>query len=142
MKGINAAETVEYISKYETDKENPTVWILGLIDQQTRDRIDDMSTSYEVDPKAGEEGKAKAVFHFNRARTELVRAGLKGFRGFIDPKTGQEIEFKTMPTHKFGGVRQILHDEILNRIPRDVLKELADKIDALNKMTGQEEKNS
>lgn len=142
MKAINAVETKEHVSKYETDKDNPTVWILGTINQQMRDKIDDTATSYEIDPAGPQDGKARAVFHFNRIKTDLVRIGLKGFRNFIDPQTDTEIEFKTVATPRFGTSVNIVAEDVLNKIPREVISELADLIDKLNKLSEEEIKNS
>ena len=142
MKGIKAGETKEHVSKYETDKENPTVWILGTIDQLTRDKIDDMATSYEIDSEKPQGGKALAVFHFNRIKTDLVRVGLKGFRNFVHPETSKEIEFKTIATARFGSSHNVVSDQVLNMIPREVISELADEIDKMNKLSEEEVKNS
>lgn len=142
MKDLNISGTEEYISKYEDDKENPTVWILGPLDEITKNALNDSATTFEVDPDQPETAKAKTIYHFNRKKLDLVRLGLKGFRGLISSQTGKEVEYKTVATPRFGGgSKNVLSDEILKRIPGQVIDELAEKISEMSKLSEEEEKN-
>ena len=103
--------------------------------------LDDMATEYEVDPKAPENAKAKTVFHFNRKKLDLVQLGLKGFRNFLHPQTGKEIQFETVATTRFGGSRSVVSDRVLGVIPGRVIDELAVEIEKLNRLSEDEIKN-
>lgn len=142
MKAINLAETKDYISKYETDAYQPTVWQLGCVDQLAFSLLEDFSTEFEIDPKAPADAKAKTVFNVNRKKLDLVRLGLKGFKNFLHPETEKEIQFDTVATARFGGTRNVVSDGILKTIPGVVLDELAQEIERMNRLSEGERKNS
>jgi len=57
--GINIYETRAYKSKLDPDKNNPTVFHIGMLDPFLRAHIDDEVTSLEVSSKNPDD-KAKA----------------------------------------------------------------------------------
>lgn len=139
--GINIHETKDYISKYDPDKSNPTVWKIGILDSLLKSKLKDIVTTYEVDPAKPDEGKAKTTLNINQSRVEIVRFGLKGLENFLDPKTGKPVSFDTVSKSSYGRNYNVVTDEVLKIIPEEILYELADEISKTSGLTKQEEKN-
>ena len=141
VKGISIHETVDFVSKYDPDKENPTLWEIGILDSLTKSKIEDMSTVFEVDGSAPDSAKAKTTLNLNDANIDTVRFGLKGFKNFPDPQTGKDIEFKRDIIVRFGKQHHVVSNEVLRVIPIEILNELAGEIAKRSKLSPKEEKN-
>ena len=139
--GINIFETKDYVSKYETDKDNPTIWKIGILDSIFKSKIQDILTTYEVDPSKPKEGKAKATLNIGERTLDLVRFGLKGFTNFLHPQTNKPMQFDTIATNRFGKSYNVVSDEILKMIPSKILDELAEEIAKESGLTEEEAKN-
>lgn len=137
----NILDTVDYVSKYDKDADNPTVWELGLLNPVVRAKLQDFTTTYEADPADHTKVKAKVTINLNERMLDLVRFGLRGFRNFLHPQTKKPIEFDTVSVSRFGGNYRVVSDEVLKFIPFEVIEELAGEISKQNKLTEEETKN-
>jgi hypothetical protein len=118
--GIDVTETVEHVSKYETNTESPTVFVLRAL--TNRDKIKLFGSS--VNSK-GEFDQSK----FQDKALDILKAGLKEVRNLVNKKTGQPET-----------VSQIT-DEFIDALPFDVVMELFEKIMTINFLTESERKN-
>ena len=139
LTGLSFGETEEFVSAYDPDKDNPTVFILGVIDLNIMASIEDELTSFRFNP-ANPTGTADSTLRINQRNLEIIRFALKGVRNFVDAK-GNEIPFKTKKVNRFGKTYEVVADEFLNRIPKKVIDELADHILNANLPSEEELKN-
>ncbi len=139
--GINIAETKDYISKYDPDKEKATIWKIGILDSILKSKIQNVVTTYEADPSNPRNVKAKATINVKEQALEIVRFGLKGFENFIHPQTKEPIKFDTISISRFGKNYNVVSDRILEIIPSEVLGELAEEIGKESGLTEEETKN-
>jgi len=142
--GISIADTKEYISKFDPDKDNKekaTIWELGVLDSILKSKIQDIITTYETDPSRPKDITAKATINMNERALDIVRFGLKGFKNFIHPQTNQPIKFDTVSINRFGKNYNVVSDEVLKIIPSKILDELAEEIGKQSGLTEEETKN-
>ena len=134
---IPVNETYEYI--LPSDKENPTIWILGFLDSITKTKI--LVGMFDIKYDSKDIGNSRLTPK-NPLETnlELCRFGLKGFKNF--KHNGKEIEFKTEVRNIFGKDYPIVSDETLGAIPDKVLRDLAGKILEELSISKEQEKNS
>jgi len=111
--GIDKDEITEYISKYDSSKDNPTVFLIGILDN-------DIKLKFGLD-----EGK-KIDY---KIMLEIVKSGLKGIKNLYVKKTKQYQNFDTIT------------DEVLNLLPMKIIGELAEQIVTVNFLSATEEKN-
>lgn len=129
MIGKDLSKVIMHQSQYEVNKENPTTFTLGVLDAEAEAHIEDSTTSFE---RSSSKPNDPVFFRVNihLSKRLAVQFGLKGFENFIDPKTGEPIEFKTKDARLVSGeTRKVVCDEILNMIPKKVIMELADIIE-------------
>lgn len=117
--GLNLAETWEFT--LPEDKENPTVWILGMLDGLLM-----LDLFYDVN---------QIVLTKN-----LVRYGLRGWRNLIDEK-GKEIPYKTKKVFAFGEERVCVDDDVLKLIPSVKITKIGNEIGSHQRLTEDERKN-
>lgn len=129
MIGKDLSKVITYQSQYETNKENPTTFKLGVLDAEEEVHIEDSTTSFERSSgKPNDPVFVRVNIHLSKRLA--VQFGLKGIENLIDPKTGAPVEFKTKEVRLTSGEnRKVVCDEILNMIPRKVIMELADIIE-------------
>jgi len=137
--GINPDEIIEYISEHDKDGTNPTVFQIGVVDALTIAKIEDGLTVFTIDPK-NPESKTDTKLSTGKRETELVRAGLKGWKNFKD-KNGNDLPFETIKQRATGKTVEVPNDTTLGRIPVVVFKELANVIYNQNKLSDEETKN-
>lgn len=137
IKGISINETEEYVSKYDLG-DNPTIWIIGVLDSLTMAEIRDMITIFENDEFVG---TSKTKLKINVADAETVRHGLKGFKNFYS-SNGTVIEFKTERRNMGTKVMNAVNDDVLRTIPLYIIRELAEVIRSKNVLSEIESKNS
>lgn len=117
ISGIDLSQTIDFILKDEKEnKENPTIWKLGMIPSYIYSRIQ------------ASENRTDAGFL-------LCQAGIKGWSNLkgIDYKT-DKIKLGLCET-------DLVPLDIISQIPERFLAELAIKIQAMNNLTELEEKN-
>ena len=132
---IDINETRDYVCKADEKSEKPTVWKLGVIDSITMSKLDKVDVEYNMDT---EDTKIKA--NLMGRELEFVRYGLKGWQNFCD-KNGQEIKPEFNTIGRAGGSSQVLVDRVLQKIPADVIREIAQGIRKGNVLSESERKN-
>ena len=122
----------EELSKAE---ENPTVFILGVLDSETLGMIGDETTIYHVDPAQPNE---EAGFKMNAAARSLMitQYGLRGWKN-LQGANGKEVKFET---ENIRG-RDLVKRDLLRQIPLRIVTELANEIMRGNTVTEDEAKN-
>ena len=116
ISGINLSETVDFT--LPDDKENPTVWKLGLIPSGLLAQVGSM-------------GKENPV----EVTIKILQIGLKGWTNFGD------IVYATEKIKLHGMDVDIVPMSLMNRIPLDVMMKLSEKLVEINHLTTAERKN-
>ena len=138
--GINIYETRAYKSKFDPDKNNPTVFHIGMLDPFLRAHIDDEVTSLEVSSK-NQDDLAKANVRTARRNLLAVRFGLKGLDGFLDPRTKEPVKFDTVSISMNGKNYNGISEPILAMLGKSLIDELAGVILKENAISEEERKN-
>lgn len=136
---IRRDEIREYVSPHDPDPEKPTVWLLGALDHRARTYIDDMTTEFEVSSSSPKD-KAKVSLRINERNFQLVRFGLKGWRGFLG-EDGQEIPFDTDTVSIDGRSYKLVAQRLMEFLPYQVIAELAGQVDGQNRLSEAEKRN-
>jgi hypothetical protein len=138
MKCININEVKPYISKSETDKDNPTVFHIGVLDSIIRAHIEDKTSGFEAIPgKPEEEAQVKLDLAMRSILT--VKFGVKRIDNLIDPETNQPMQFEPEIIMVAGKAYMGLPDKILSVISN--IQELANVILTRNGLSEAERKN-
>ena len=118
--GIDKDEIFEYISNFDKNKNNPTIFELGVLDNRTKLNLlkDAVDSRGEINISA-----------LQSKSYEIVKAGLKKIRNLYNKKTKQYEDIKNIT------------DEVLDKLPMVVITELAGKIIEINFLSQEEEKN-
>jgi len=138
IRPINVGETIEYVLK--SDKKDPTIWIIGILDSLVKTRLADLGTIYRYNPEAPKDSVAETRMNIAEQDFEFVKFGLKGFKNFKDAK-GSEIAFKTEKKTLGNTEYDVVSDETIKYIPRIAITEIAKKIAEENIISEDEEKN-
>jgi hypothetical protein len=140
MMGINIYETRQYISKNEPDKDNPSKFILSILDPNIRAYIDDQTTQMEFS-MGGPKDNAKANIAIGKRSLLTVKFGLKGLENFIDPQTKKPVVFDTISVSIGGKNYDAVSDPILALLGNELRSELSEEILKENSLTGEQKKN-
>lgn len=128
IKAINPEATFEHVCQGDTD--NPTVWVLGVLDARIRSFINDRAVRVDADGKAPLEPADQAI----RAGTWqwlTVKYGLRGWRNLADPNGVQIPEaFERVPHGSKS--YPVVPDRLMEILPADVMAELATEISRAN----------
>lgn len=138
--GLTLGETKDFVSEYDPDKKNPTVFRIGVVDLNVMAQIEDELTTFRFSPQ-DPTGPADSTLKINQRNIEAVRFGLKGIKNFNNAQ-GNEIPYKTKKVSRFGKTYEIVSDETLHHIPKKIIDELAAQIVDANVPTETELKNS
>jgi len=131
------------VEKYTltTDKEEPkTVWILGPIDAPLMAALEDDLMLYKKE-QVFKDGETGIVLRLNQRYVEFARFGIKGWENLITrddkpvPYQSQEYVIDRI------GVRSGVKDSLLRSLSLEDIAELAQKIQDLNKVSGDQRKN-
>ena len=117
ISGINLNEVQDFI--LPEDKENPTVWKLGVISSYLMGQLAE---------KGAEANKMDMMF-------KVAQLGIKGWTNLKD------VEYKSVKDKMFGQDVEIVPIDILSKIPMPIISQLALKILGINKITTEEIKN-
>ena len=132
---IALGETVEFI--LPQDKEDSTIWLLGAIDSILKTKLE--SSFMDISFVDGKVSSLVPKIPLLEQNTKIVQFGLKGFRNFM--LNGKEVPCK-IEKLKFAGLElEIMSEETIKYIPRNVIVELANEIWKENQVTEEEEKN-
>lgn len=140
MKAVNVNETREFVSKYETDKDNPTVFVLGVIDHDMKASIMDSITEFSLSSQNADD-KARQTIKINERNLKLVKYGLRDVKNLIDPEAGSPVAFATDVMNHGRKQYTVVSDSVMRRIPFEVINELAEQIISDAGLSGNEEKN-
>lgn len=133
MIAIDPTERHEHVlltdRRLPDDSPNKTVWILRSLTRKERSALEDLGRT------------ADGSIRIGSLVTQTVRAGLVGWSNFRDGRN-QEIEFaaKSTPELVLGRVATPITDGLLDRIPDEVLTELANEIQILSTVSAAEGK--
>jgi hypothetical protein len=116
ISGINLNDVVEFT--LPDDKENPTVWKLGMVPSGILAQI-------------GSTGKDNPI----GVTLKLLQIGLKGWSNFGD------IAYATEKKEMDGQTIDLVPIDLLNRIPINVIMALSEKLVEINHLTAAERKN-
>lgn len=117
ISGIDLSQVVEYSLK--DDKENPTIWKLGIIPSSIMAKImkDAQAPDKQVDVSIA-----------------ILKIGLKGWENFNQ-------KFEKVKEQFYGYECEVVPLSLLDTIPVESIIELSTKIIEINNLTGQEIKN-
>ncbi len=140
LTGIDITATRKYVSKLDPDKENPTVFHIGVLDPVLRAEVDDESSSYEMS-SSNPDDKAQVKLNWNKRQLTAIKYGLKGIDNFLDPQTSNPITLKLEAMHYAGKMRDVVPDRVIAMFPSELRFELAEIILNESKLTDTERKN-
>ena len=140
LTGIDINATRKYSSKLDPDKDNPTLFHIGVLDPALRAEIDDDSSSYEMS-SSNPNDKAKVHLNWNKRQIAAIKFGLKGLDNFLDPQTKKPIELSFETIKYAGKMRDAVPDRIIAMFPSDLRQELAEVILNESRMSEDEQKN-
>jgi len=140
LTGIDINSTRQHISKLDPDKNNPTVFHIGLLDPVLRAEVDDESSSYEMS-STNPNDKAKVRLNWNKRQIMAIKFGLKGMDNFLDPQTRKPIELKFETIHYAGKMRDVVPDRVIAMFPNELRTELSEVILNELKLSEDEQKN-
>lgn len=134
LRGVSPVETWDYESPADPDKgtDQATRFKLRTLDVTTMAELYDGAMSLDGD---------KLKFNTNSMAIRAVRRGLAGWANFRDAQ-GNDIPFETVNRVQNGQPVAEVAEASLNRIPLELMKELADELKAKNIVTKAEAKNS
>ena len=139
IRPINVGDTIDFILK--DDKDNPTIFIIGILDSLLTAKLTDSSVTYRFNPDAPGDSAAETKWNIAEQDMEFVRFGLKGIKNFKDKK-GNDLSFKTVKKKIGNSEYNIVSDETLKYIPRYAIREIANFIAKENRVTEEQRKNS
>lgn len=127
---LNLSDTVDFQSSLDPNrgKEGAAIFKIGAIPTRIFAKIKDQGSNFVLDDKAP--GGVNAEFTFNDTATEMVRYGLKGIKGFKDGN-GNDLEYKTQKMKVGNSLVEALHDDLMDVLPLELIRELAMEINVL-----------
>ena len=140
LTGIDINSTRQHISKLDPDKDNPTVFHIGLLDPVLRAEVDDESSSYEMS-STNPNDKAKVRLNWNKRQIMAIKFGLKKMDNFLDPQTRKPMELKFETIHYAGKMRDVVPDRIIAMFPNELRTELSEVILNESRLSDGDQKN-
>jgi len=140
LTGIDINSTRQHVSKLDPDKDNPTVFHIGLLDPVLRAEVDDESSSYEMS-STNPNDKAKVRLNWNKRQIMAIKFGLKGMDNFLDPQTRKPMELKFETIHYAGKMRDVVPDRIIAMFTNELRTELSEVILNESRLSEDEQKN-
>lgn len=138
--GINIYETRPYISKLDPDKNNPTIFHIGVLDPILRAHIEDQAAVFEKSSNNPND-PARATINQNMVYINTVKFGLKGMDNFIDPQTKKPVELDTISVSINGKNYTAVSETIIKLLGKKLINELAGVILSENELSEEEAKN-
>ncbi len=122
------------------DGADRTVFVLGLLDVPLRAKVDDDSMAFSVNRGEGESGPSTIHLNRNARAVDVVRFGLRGWRG-LRGADGNEVPFARTQVQVDGvGMRMGVTDDCMSRLQIEWVRELADAITDMNKIGAEDKK--
>lgn len=122
---------------HPADKEDPTLWQIGVLDSRVLGIIEDKATSITID-NTDLDGETGVQMAANAVAYAIAQFGLRGFTNFTNDDG--EVVFETERKVLGGKPYEVVKSSILETIPSDVVKWLASEVKALNTLTQSEGK--
>jgi len=141
LTGINVFETRQYVSKKDPDKQNPTVFEIGVLTSDIRSYIENKVQSYEFARDGGNKGPATARLNLTLRNMLVCKFGIKKITNLIDPQTQKPVEFDTTSIPISGKNYNGVSDALLEMLGPDLRLELATEIMGENNLSEDEIKN-
>lgn len=116
-----------------------TRFTLGTIDSRVFGKIRDKGTAFKMDPSRLDD-EVETTINQEEVNFELCQFGILHWENFED-KDGQDIAFKTVKRNMRGKSYTIVDPDVLCRLPRIDLAELAKEISKDNDVTEDDAKN-
>lgn len=110
---------MQYQSPNDPNKDNPTVFKLGVLDVILKCHIEDSTTSIK--------GTGELQLDLAYRSYLTVKLALKGIDGLIDDK-GNPVAVETEKVAIRGRIVDVIKDDILNALPKELFPELAEVI--------------
>lgn len=139
--GVNLEATNEFT--FPDDKNNPTVWLLGTLSSRVLGVLMDQSAVFAAN--ASDLDSMKAEFRGSQAAYSVAQFGLRGWTNFVTPDNPpQQIVFETVKKSVPGTTitMDAVPDSIMELIPLERIRELAEQIQKRNEVTEEEGKPS
>jgi len=140
LTGIDINSTRQHVSKLDPDKDNPTVFHIGLLDPVLRAEVDDESSSYEMS-STNPNDKAKVRLNWNKRQIMAIKFGLKRMDNFLDPQTKKPMELKFETIHYASKMRDVVPDRIIAMFPNELRTELSEVILNESRLSEDDQKN-
>lgn len=141
VRALDLNKTHRYVTK--ADRPSPeaeqTVFILGTLSSRDIGRIKDMATSFRMGGETAEEGVDTKIER-TKMNFEAVRLALKGWENFLDAE-GNAVPFKSFNRDVNATSKDVVAPDLLDRIPLDVVNELADFVLAQHTLEDADGKN-
>lgn len=115
ISGLDLTATVDYTLK--DDKDNPTVWRLGILSTYLLAKISSESQNNQID----------TIY-------KILQIAIRGWDNF-------DIPFETKKEKMFGREMDVVPMATLERVPLNIITELSIKVMEINKLTEGERKN-
>lgn len=127
LTGINIHETRKYVSKRDPDKDNPTLFHVGVLDPFLRSWIEDKCTSIEFS-SGGADDPAKGNVLAKKRNILLVKYGVRDIENFLDPQTKAPVKVTIGNTSIGGKSYPALPDQVISLLGTPLIDELAEEI--------------
>ncbi len=140
LTGININETRKYVSKRDPDKENPSVFHIGVLDPFLRSWIEDKCTSIEFS-SGGADDPTRGNVLAKKRNILLVKYGVRDIENFLDPQVKAPIKVTLGNTSISGKAYPALADQVISLLGTALIDELADEVLKEQDLSGDERKN-
>lgn len=140
IKGISVSYSEKYESDLDPDKGTPqaTKFIISPLPSRIIAVLNDNRTQFVQN----DDTKETAIkVNANEKAFDFVRFGLKGVENLL-ADNNTPVEFKTVNKYFAGGNHSVVADSVLDAIPLEVVRELADRIYDISNLTPEQAKNS
>ena len=128
---ISLDKVVNYKSPNDPDKSNPTTFRLGVLDPLLKCHIEDITTNIKG------EGEIQLDLAFRNYLT--VQFGLRDIVGLLNEQ-GNQVEIKKSTVYIRGRGYDIISDDTLKLLPKELFRELSEQINSLSELSDKEKK--
>ncbi len=140
LKALTMDRVVDYVSDLDpakgTDSEatEATVFQLGVLSARQMQTLKDAASSFRPDPNPEDSENPDMIAEFrpNHSTLLMVQYGLKGWKRFFD-SDGDEVRLSFVQRQLGGKPYQVVSEECLDMLGQELIRELAEKIEDLNK---------
>ena len=138
VKALSLASTRVYELRSDPDRGTPdaTRFKLGTLDSRIIGRINDAATTMHVDPTRPDDTVETSINNSERFFQACIY-GLKGWENLKD-ESGNDVVFKTVGRRHGGQSYEAVDENLLKRLPFEVIAELANEILSSNTVSLEE----